>query len=641
MKIYHQANLVTSFSLVMLLLVLLTGQYVATQTQLQQQKELLHSQVAVLLAADLGLDQSNRVKALERIPQLTTLTILDSQDNTLSELKRTPVNNVPFTGLLHTIGLDTEPQQAHGSQLKVSFEIDNATVLLRYYQHTLMMIVGWLTLLVLSIAWMRGGVDKPLSNQLKQLQKMIEKMGQAEASETSASEGLATEFRSIGDGLQNIQKEVIAKLHMTQNELEAVRKAAYLDHLTGLPNRNQFLLDMPELLATTTANTYGVLAIVRTTALNTLNRTRGYQEGDNFINHLARIVRDTAAKYAHSAVYRLNTSEFAVILERGSHKDAEAFSRACLGHIREVEEHTHIERSTFIGVTHYNSHDALGQLLAQCDGAATIAQTRDGEDWFLYSDKDESRAQGEQIWREQIEQLIERKNLNFAVQTIKLVREDSAFTEIRPVFDGGKGQELDRRTLLAMADRLNLAEDLDRVVIDQLLKFVQSNKSLKGHFTLPLATTSVHSRSFQRWLDQLLSKSPEITKRCIVSVSEQGLERDTAAAKALIKLVHSRGARILVNRFGLGITSLRFFKELKPDYIQIDPSYMDDVETDKTVQYFLRLIVDLAHRIEVKVLATGVEKQAQKYVVEGLNIDGIQGDWVSPEKLLSQPKEPA
>ena len=94
------------------------------------------------------------------------------------------------------------------------------------------------------------------------------------------------------------------------------------------------------------------------------------------------------------------------------------------------------------------------------------------------------------------------------------------------------------------------------------------------------------------------------------------LQQNIKASKRFIDMVHRVGARITVERFGVGLTSFKFFRDLKPDYIKMDGSYTRGLEEDKNNQYFMRLMVDLAHRIGVSVFAEGVESQEEKHIIE-------------------------
>jgi EAL domain-containing protein (putative c-di-GMP-specific phosphodiesterase class I) len=60
----------------------------------------------------------------------------------------------------------------------------------------------------------------------------------------------------------------------------------------------------------------------------------------------------------------------------------------------------------------------------------------------------------------------------------------------------------------------------------------------------------------------------------------------------------------------------------------MDGSYTRHIDDDKNNQYFMRLMIDLAHRIGVNVFAESVETQEEKHMLESLFIDGTQGYYI-------------
>jgi EAL domain-containing protein (putative c-di-GMP-specific phosphodiesterase class I) len=136
------------------------------------------------------------------------------------------------------------------------------------------------------------------------------------------------------------------------------------------------------------------------------------------------------------------------------------------------------------------------------------------------------------------------------------------------------------------------------------------------------------------WLERKLLREPAATPRLVFEISELGLQQNIKTAKRLVDMLHRLGSRVTVERFGVGLTSFKFFRDLTPDYIKMDSSYTRDIDDDKNNQYFLRLMVDLAHRLGISVLAESVESQEEKHTLEKLFIDGCQGYYVGKPAQL-------
>ena len=90
-------------------------------------------------------------------------------------------------------------------------------------------------------------------------------------------------------------------------------------------------------------------------------------------------------------------------------------------------------------------------------------------------------------------------------------------------------------------------------------------------------------------------------------------------------MLRRHGSRSAICNFGKGIGSFSLFRELKPDYIKLDPGLITELEQDLTNQQFVRMIVDVSHRMGCQVIAEGVEQLGQKQLLQGMYVDGLQG----------------
>ena len=93
----------------------------------------------------------------------------------------------------------------------------------------------------------------------------------------------------------------------------------------------------------------------------------------------------------------------------------------------------------------------------------------------------------------------------------------------------------------------------------------------------------------------------------------------------VFNMLKRAGSRSAICNFGKGISSFRLFEELKPDYIKLYASLISSLETDSANQQFIRMLIDVAHRMECQVIAEGIEHLEQKQILESMYIDGVQG----------------
>jgi len=109
----------------------------------------------------------------------------------------------------------------------------------------------------------------------------------------------------------------------------------------------------------------------------------------------------------------------------------------------------------------------------------------------------------------------------------------------------------------------------------------------------------------------------DITETLYVTV----LESNTAVLDDLKRM----GARISIDDFGMGYSSLSYLKHLPADTLKIDKSFIAGLGGDVGDKAIVRMIVDLAHTLGMKIVAEGVEDEEQAEQLKEMGCDLGQG----------------
>ncbi|WP_462159772.1 EAL domain-containing protein [Pseudoalteromonas sp. GB56] len=416
-----------------------------------------------------------------------------------------------------------------------------------------------------------------------------------------------------------------------------IKKEAYKDVVTELGNRNMFVEYYERHIEHAEADCFGCIALVRGTELQHINQSSGYQQGDEYIRSIAEMLSGAVSNYAGSHVFRLNSSDFAVVLPNIPPKEAERFASSVQAKLNQYQKVHELPSVAYTGIVPYEQHKPLGELLANVDVAMNIAQSKQANAWHIQRPEDvsESSVQGTQNWRKMINDLIEKQSVELVIQAIMpLGKSNVAYSEIQARFRDNEEHILPTSSFMAMADQLGKSIELDQMIIEHSLRAIKSKNLNAQYFGVNVSAASAHDDKFLIWLERRLLKEGEFASRLVFEISELGLQQNIIASKRFISMLHRCGARITVEKFGVGLTSFKFFRELKPDYIKMDASYTRGLEDDKNNQYFMRLMVDLAHRIGVRVFAEGVESQEEKHIIEVLCLDGAQGYYIEKPREL-------
>ncbi len=200
-----------------------------------------------------------------------------------------------------------------------------------------------------------------------------------------------------------------------------------------------------------------------------------------------------------------------------------------------------------------------------------------------------------------------------------------------------------QRGLLSPAEFIDFAErhkliiPIGNWVIEQAC--VQIKQLIrKGHSDCKIA---INLSSIQLMQTDIVEKiSNELEKNNIppklfeIELTETTLIENIKTATETLRRIHSRGIPIAIDDFGTGYSSLNYLKNLPLNCLKIDRSFISDICHDKNDRQIVKTLISMAHSLDLKVIAEGVEDQQQFDLLNHFECDEIQG------YLLSKPISP-
>lgn len=113
-----------------------------------------------------------------------------------------------------------------------------------------------------------------------------------------------------------------------------------------------------------------------------------------------------------------------------------------------------------------------------------------------------------------------------------------------------------------------------------------------------------------------------------LEVTETSLMQDAESAIKILNELRALGIRIAIDDFGTGYSSLSYLKQLPIDTLKIDNCFVRGATHDAKNQAILHSTIELAHRLDLKVVAEGVETEAEQALLEQYQCDYLQGFWI-------------
>jgi len=627
--------LVAQFVCVLLLLAIVLSALVTTEQQhVKESYDRQKIALTQLLKNFVGEDYKTLVQQIRAStnPQMLQLSKLDG--TVLHEHNNATSGSTLLEQIFSLTGIEqkaaTIKNDEHQLQLQFipDFDRSNAVFLQAFWMALLAPLFLCLLPALLTPLLLKAQLRKVSYN----ISHAIERFMRDPAAELQTQD-LTDEFEDVALSLNKFAQFSQQQFNEMSQAAKQVTEDAFRDSITGLPNRNRFVQFYEEHLREGSEKDFGIFAITRCTELQNINQSRGFQEGDKYILSVSELIQKVAASYRDHKVYRLNSSDFAILLPRVTLKDAENFATQLQSRLNEYQKIAELDSVAYTGLVSYETGKPLGEILAVADTSISLAQTKQSNSWHVQKDSAVGEigigGYGNQNWRNVIDDVLDNSRISLLLQTVQPSnRSSKTYSEILVRFKTIEDQILPTASFLAMAEKLDKIIAVDRLIIETALTTIKNRNMQDQYFGLNLSPRCVHDDQFVIWLERRLLKDASIASKLVFEVSEYGLQQNLKTSKRFIDMLHRCGCRLTVEKFGVGITSFKFFRDLKPDFVKMDGSYTRHIDEDKNNQYFMRLMIDLAHRIGVGVLAESVESQEEKHMLESLFIDGTQGYYI-------------
>lgn len=415
-----------------------------------------------------------------------------------------------------------------------------------------------------------------------------------------------------------------------------------IDSLTLLKNRNAFVEYFTQYIDNQNTEKFHMIAIAHCSEIQTINQLHGFHEGDNYIVHVANIMKAAIEGLESGQLFRLNCTDFVCLIPDISQESAESFAASLTKGFNTYQSSSEIGSVAYTGIVLFDNPTPLGELLALCDTGINIAQTQSINACHFHQ-KDQSNSDitaYQRNWHQEIDNVLENQRIKLLLQPVEFEKDHTTiYREVLARFINSHGELLPTTSFISMAEKLGKGVVLDRLIIEKVMADIKVNSIFPQLLGINISARTLNDEYFIIWLERRLLRAPEIASSLIFEITESGLQHNIKVSQRFIEMIHRTGSQVTVEHFGVDLSSFKFFKELTPDYIKMDSSYTRRINEDKNNQYFLQVMIDLAHHLNIKVLAENVENKKELETLHQLMIDGVQGFYIGkPHPMRAEDK---
>ena len=410
---------------------------------------------------------------------------------------------------------------------------------------------------------------------------------------------------------------------------DQIRRLAYRDVLTDLPNRTLFndRLSVAMENARRTKSGFTVL-LMDLDRFKQINDLLGHHIGDQVLQKAARRLRDMLRK--SDTIARLGGDEFSILLNSTEIEEAKRIAANILKALEEpiaIGEHLLDVRAS-IGVAAYPAHGEDAETLMRHADAAMYVAKRGNLGYAPYEPGHDSFHREQLSLLGELRRAIESDELRLAFQPkVDVLSGEIAGVEALVRWQHPERGAVPPNHFIPFAEQTGFVKLITRWVIGAAA--AQSGRWIAAGTPLKLAINI----SAQDLLDpempvailDALERHRVPAKMFGLEVTESGVMQDPATAIGVLKRLRALGIDIAIDDFGTGYSSLAYVKQLEVTDLKIDRSFVRNLVQDPKDRAIVLSIIELAHNLELTVVAEGVEDQASVEVLRKLGCDLVQG----------------
>jgi len=392
-----------------------------------------------------------------------------------------------------------------------------------------------------------------------------------------------------------------------------LKKAAYSDSLTGLPNKTAFLNYLEK---HTIEKEPFYFAYIDLDNFRYINDTLGHKAGDEYLSFIAKGLADACEENEFPA--RLGGDEFGILFPgKASNEDIEKRIEKIFqnfGKFWKKENHQFfISFST--GVAKYPGDGTNPSELYKNANIAMNQVKKSGKNNIIFFEQVHLKNVTDNVeLANDLQQAIENQELVlyyqpvFNITTLEMVGLEALIR-----WKSKKRGFVSPESFIPLAEETGQILEIDKWVLKQTLemkKYLEeqgkmleiginlSSKTLMGEVNFPYFL-----KIFDGFNVDFSGITIEITETAVIGDVDLAIER--------IKMLRSRGIKIALDDFGTGFSSLNHLKNLPIDIVKLDRSFIGSISEDNREGLIIKAVISLSKSLGFQVIAEGIENEGQ------------------------------
>ncbi|MHA2938996.1 EAL domain-containing protein [Vibrio sp. RC27] len=410
----------------------------------------------------------------------------------------------------------------------------------------------------------------------------------------------------------------------------AGREHGGIELLTQLPGQDEFELKLKNTVDTLTED-QGMLVVSFIPNFNTETEDV-FESKKQLASALAYYENDCIAGCLHKDVFVIG-----IVYSRSSDMShSQSIFRAIRTRFNTIKQRVEAEvyrkiSSSTIGVSVLGMDTNIDKnLISHSLQAMYEKHSSNGTNFCFYNRSLHDQAKVRECNEDIVRKAIQEKTLEVYYQPIVCTHQWKV-TKLEALcrFKDQNGKLLDTGEMINVAEELSLITELDLTIAEMAIKSRDKLAALFGNdiqiaINISLNSNKPIKKMFQDLMKVFKSYAHHLPFITIELTESAYFNSEDNDSNLLLKL-RQKGLKIAIDDFGTGYSSFAYLKDGNFDVLKIDRDFITNLTVGSNNYYIVKMVTHLAHTLEVKVVAEGVENIQEVHILKELNVDYLQG----------------
>ena len=412
-----------------------------------------------------------------------------------------------------------------------------------------------------------------------------------------------------------------------------VRYRALHDPLTGLANRARFVDSLERALARQRRQGNALCVVyIDLDGFKPINDELGHAAGDAVLREVANRLKQSLRECDLAA--RLGGDEFALLLEGGAERAsmrpiAQRILRNLTQPIAFGEGEVRVAASLGVTICDPGRASSVSTIMDAADTAMFEAKDAGGNQYCFSSDASGRTGQhGDRIGAELEKSVVDTDYFLMFQPQVDLGTHGIVGLEALLRWRRGREEGIGPAEFVPVLERTGLIVDVGAWVLREACASASAWATRHGRqvrIAVNVSPLQLERGNFVAYVEQVLKDAQVSPRQLELEITETTLMRDTGHIQRTLAALRELGVRIVLDDFGTGYASLSYLRRYPVDGLKIDRSFTSTLLQEHVSRVLVGSIIDLAHQLDMSVVAEGVEQLPQVRYLRDRGCDSCQG----------------